>query len=496
MFFAHTSYGYLGKIDAKGAAKRRRLYAHHSSKSRISVALLQCKFLASRVESQLLGNLRFTVPFKKSSYWQLWQLAWPLILSNLCVPLAGLIDTALLGHLDSNHYLSAAAIAASLCTLVLASFNFLRMASTGLSAQALSQSPDAASRFLLQGLIIALLLGLSIAALSPIISQLGLSIMGIKAPLLALAQQYAGIRLLAAPAVFMNFVFIGFVIGQQHSKPALLILLVSTSVNIIADVYFIYCLGLNSQGAAWASVLGDYSGLACAFIICRRYLSWPCLHVFSGFRRYLSINSDLFIRSLCLLGTFSAFNALSENLGPHTVAANAILLQLILLQSYILDGLANATEAKIGQFYLQKTPLQRFLNSSFLLSLAAAVILLLAFSAAYPLLPAIFTNQALVITQVNKNLWFVLLMPIIAFPAYWLDGVAVGLAASKAMRNASLAASLLVFVPFVLVLMHFWPSNMSLWLCFVAFTMSRWLFLALFLQHSAFTFMPRPVLSA
>ena len=420
-----------------------------------------------------------------SLYRQLLLLAWPLILSNLCVPLLGLIDTALLGNLTSPIYLSATAIGASLTMLIVSSFNFLRMTSTGLSAQAFGEANTLknerqSSIDLQQGLLLALFIGISIAVLHQPLSQLGLMLMSIGSEHRALAQQYTEIRLLAAPASLMNFVLIGFAIGRQKSHLALIILLVNCSINVIADYLFIIEYQLNSQGAAIASVIAEYSALFLALNLCWRQFPFLRAQGFTAkrqsFQRQWQLNSPLLIRSLFLLGVFASFMALSENLGSHVVACNAVLMQLVLLQSYALDGLANATESKVGEALGMKNhaALVNVLKASALISGACALLLTTSLWLSHQWIAPLFTRNRSVAALINEHLVWVVIMPLIAVWAYWLDGIAVGLTQAKPMRNSIVFTSICIYAPSYYIATDIFDlSNHGLWLAFILFSGAR-----------------------
>src|SRR5690554_1337578 len=204
---------------------------------------------------------------------RLWQLAWPLMLTNMSVPLLGAVDTAILGHLASAEYLAAATLGASLVTLMLWSFGFLRMGTTSLVARAAGRQDVDQSRLILaQSALLALLLGLAVALLGRLALPLALGWIGASPDVSALAHSYASIRFLSAPAVLLTYALVGWFIGQQDTRRPLIILVTTNLLNIALDVVFILGLGLNSDGAALASVLAEYSGLALGIWLLRARL--------------------------------------------------------------------------------------------------------------------------------------------------------------------------------------------------------------------------------
>ncbi|CAA0081095.1 DNA damage-inducible protein F [BD1-7 clade bacterium] len=419
-------------------------------------------------------------------YARIWALSWPLILSNLSVPLLGMVDTAMLGHLESPVYLGAVALGASFVSLFLASTNFLRMSTTGLSAQAFGRHDQtAALNVFRQSTLLALLIGAALALFSPLLAKLGLTLMldtAAASTLSTYAQSYIGIRLWGAPATLMNFVIVGWAVGQQNSKLALISLTTTALLNIAFDGVFILALGMHSEGAAIATALAEYAslGISCIYLYVR-YPWWRNVWRPQATSQKLSallrLNGDFFIRSLCLLGVFAFFNRASAGLGETALAANAILLQIVLLQSYALDGFANATEALIGAAAGKKHPHYRpVLKATAIASVIAAVVLMLLLGISSPLLASLFTHHATVIDAVNYLLPAMIVLPLIAVWAYWLDGVAIGFTASRAMRNSSLICSFVVFLPIWWSTQAF--GNNGLWASFFAFTLARGVVLA------------------
>ena len=422
-------------------------------------------------------------------YIRILSITWPLVLSNLATPLLGIADSAMLGHLDSPNFLAAAALAASLITLIYASLNFLRMSTTGLSAQAFgSEEISEQSSSLKNSALLALLLASVLLLLSPWLVQLGLYFMlpSEQHALYKLSYEYGQIRLFSAPATLLNYVLVGWAIGQQNTRLALLSLTSTSMLNILLDYIFIMHWGWETAGAAWASVIAEYCSLCiCCIYLLNRYpkICAQLLHKHSAAFNYaqlFSLNRDLFIRSSCLLLVFAFFNSQGAQLGETVLAANAILLQLVMLQSYALDGFANATEALVGQnsrlaSHKKHDKLKAIYTATATCSLITALALVTAFYIGKPWLALIFTDQVELINLVNTYSHWVIFLPLFSVWAYWLDGVAVGLTAGQAMRNSMLIATVCIFLP----LWYFSQelANTGLWLSFFVFSAARGLLL-------------------
>lgn len=416
---------------------------------------------------------------------RIWQLAWPMMLSNLSIPLLGAVDTAILGRLPSPAYLGAVALGGAILSLLFWSFGFLRMGTTSLTARHHGGGDDSACRAILgQSAVMALALAALLLLSGPWLAPLAVSWMGGSPEVATLAQSYTQIRLLSAPASLLNFALIGWFIGRQDTRRPLAILATTNLLNIALDALLILGLGLGSDGAAWASVLSEYAGLAVglglAWPMLKRMqgrMDWPALGHLASYRPLLQVNRHLFVRTLCLLLVFAFFSAQGARLGDPVLAANAILLQFLMLTSYALDGFAHAAEAlsgraigarRLDQFY-------RIVRDTALWALGTALGISVLFALGAPWWPSLFTRIPEVLSLVNTYYWWVCVLPLIAVWGYWLDGLFLGSGQTRAMQYTVLASALLVFLPLWWL---FTPlGNHGLWLAFTAFNGARGLLL-------------------
>src|SRR5918994_2234311 len=244
-----------------------------------------------------------------------WRLAWPLILSNLTVPLLGIVDTAVVGHLPEPHHLGAVAIGALTLNVLYFVFGFLRMGTTGLTAQAFGRADADELR---AGLVRSLLLGAIIAvvliAAGPLIIRISFVLFEPTARVGAEFTSYVGIRLLGAPAGLANLVLLGWLLGLQNARGPMALLIVTNAVNIALDLIFVLGFGWAVRGVAAATVCAEYGGLALGLWLARRQLrglsgawSWPALLDWTAFRRLLRVNRDIFLRSCSLQAAFLTF---------------------------------------------------------------------------------------------------------------------------------------------------------------------------------------------
>lgn len=416
----------------------------------------------------------------------IWRLAWPLILSNISVPLLGTVDTAILGHLDSAVYLGAVAVGSSILTFLFWAFGFLRMGTTSLVARAYGRDDLSASvLLLLQSCVLACALALLLLLLQPILFSTALVLISASDEVAQLAQSYCSIRIYSAPATLMNFALIGWFIGQQNTKAPLVIVVSQNLLNILLDVLFILVMGMNSDGAALATVIAEYFGLALGItlvlISIRRQQPQVQLHKLcqpSSYYELFQVNRHLFVRTASLLFTFAFFTAQGARQSDSVLAANAILFQLLLLTSYGLDGFAHAAEALIGKAIGGRD------SRSFIAACKGttvwALITALGFTVFFIVMQntllSLFTDIEDISAIAQSHYIWIIALPLIGVWSYQLDGIFIGAGKTSAMQNAMLLSVFTVFLPFWWLFQDF--GNAGLWLAFSCFMFSRGVFLA------------------
>ncbi|WP_417422320.1 MATE family efflux transporter [Halomonas sp.] len=411
---------------------------------------------------------------------RIWAIAWPIILSNITVPLLGLVDTAVVGHLPDSRYLAAVTLGATLFSFLYWGFGFLRMGTTGLVAQAMGRESDSDVRHLLgQSLIIAGVIGVLLILFSTPLVSLGLKLLDGSDAATPLAREYAQIRLWSAPAVLANYAILGWFLGQQNSRVTLMILLLTNSINIVLDIWFVVGLGMTSNGVAWASVIADYSALAFGgYLVLRQlktlegHFSRARLLALSAYKALFNINANLFVRTLGLLFVMAFFTAQGARQGDTVLAANAVLLQFIMLTSYALDGFAHAAESLVGRAYGRRDwqELASIVRQVALFSFwtAGGASLLFAFGGNH--LVALLTGLEEVRATAAVYLPWMVAMPLIAVWSYLLDGIFIGTSAVREMRNS-------IFIGILFYLPAWWLTqglgNHGLWLAFTLFITVR-----------------------
>ena len=403
------------------------------------------------------------------------------MLANLSVPLLGLVDAAILGHLSSARYLAAVALGGTVLSFLYWGFGFLRMGCTGLAAQAFGSDDHKQSRLIVgQSMILGLLIGLALLLLSPLLIPLAINLLEPPETTEKLALTYTQIRIFSAPAVLINYAIIGWLIGQQQTRWPLIITVFTNGLNILLDVIFIIGLGLNSEGAAWATLIAEISGCLLALWILYRQLQqqegqWQlaALGHWRHYRRLLAVNRHLFVRSILLLGSFAFFTAQGAAQGETTLAANSLLIQLVLLTSFGLDGIAHATEALTGDAIGQGQ--QSYFYAICKACCQWSLLIAAGFSVGFWLLQqpltSLLTDLPAVIDSINNSYIWVIVLPLIAVWSYFLDGVFIGATRTYAMQLTMLIAAVGIYLPSWYLTQHW--GNQGLWFAFTLFNAAR-----------------------
>jgi len=422
---------------------------------------------------------------------KIWGIAWPAILSNISVPILGLVDAAILGHLGDARYLGAVALGAAILSFLYWGFSFLRMGTTGLVARATGAGNHGSAFLVLaQSLVLALVLAIAVMVLHPLWLGLGFQLMDPRPQLLPLAQSYASIRIASAPAVLTTYAIIGWFIGRQNTRWPMVIMVTTNVANIALDFLFIVGLGLNSDGAAMATVIAEYLGLVLALALVWKQApraAWPQarrqLGDWSAYQALLKSNRHLFLRTVCLLASFAFFTAMGDKFGPDTLAANAFLIQLLMLAAFALDGFAFAAEGLAGSA-LGGGDLSAFRAAVRRCSLwcyGAAGLMSLAFLLLHPLLFLALTDLQAVRELLFAHVPWLIALPLLAAPSYLLDGVFIGSAETRPMMITMLASAGLVYLPVWFITQPL--GNHGLWLAFCAFNATRGITLGLWYLH-------------
>jgi len=417
---------------------------------------------------------------------RVWALAAPMILSNISVPLVALVDSTVIGHLPHAHQLGAVAVGASLYTFLAWAMGFLRMGSTGFAAQAAGRNDGAALRqVLLQGLLLALGLAIVLGAVGVPLSGVALHWMQPSAELDQMTRAFFHTRLFGLPAALATYALVGWFLGTQNARAPLAILLTTNLVNIALNLWFVIGLDWGVVGSARASVIAEWTGallgLALTQPALRAYpgqIAWAALKRWHNWRPLLAVNRDIFIRSLALQSVFFLITVQGARLGDATVAANALLLNGLLLTAHALDGLAHAVEALCGHAIGARN--RDALRRSMVVACGWSLLASVAFAVAFLFGGHLFVNLQTDIPSVRDTAYaylpYLAALPLIAVGSYLLDGLFIGATRAREMRNGMLLTVVLL-LPFAWALREF--GNHGLWITFLLFMVLRSLTLGL-----------------
>ncbi|MEA5534865.1 guanitoxin biosynthesis MATE family efflux transporter GntT [Crocosphaera sp. XPORK-15E] len=409
------------------------------------------------------------------------------ILSNLMVPLSGLLSVTFLGHLGEIHHLAGVTLATILFNYLYRSLGFLRTSTTGITAHGVgAKNDEEVLLVLLRNGLLALILGLIILALQYPLGWLGFTLISAAPAVKASAHAYYDLRILGAPAVLLNFVIIGWFLGKEQSSKVLLLSLIGNGANVILDYLLIIRWGWESGGAGLATSISQIIMCIFGLILVALEVNWTELKQVSKLLNFekaqdnLMLNRDLFIRTLVLLSAFSLFTSVSSAMGTLVLAENAVLLQVFSLAVYLVDGLAFATESLAGNFKGQGThhqliPLLKLAGIiSFFVGLGAASVFVLFPETLFGLL----TNHQEILPDLSA--YVVWLLPVLGFGsiAFILDGYFIGLAEGVMLRNTALGSTFFGFVPMAMIAWRCHDSNL-LWLALSSFMATRAILLGL-----------------
>ena len=409
------------------------------------------------------------------------RIALPSIVSNITVPLLGLVDVAITGHLGAGVYLGAIAVGGMLFNVIYWMFSFLRMGTSGLTAQAYGrQNPHDIMDQLARGTVVAIAISLTLLLLQAPISQTALRLINPSEEVRALAALYFRICIWGAPAALLLFVFSGWYVGMQNSRLPMWIAIVQNVCNILLSVFFVYFLKMGLTGVALGTVLAQYAGLITAAALwCHHYrrllphLSRHSVLDIQAMLAFFKLNKDLFLRTLCLIAIHFYFIAAGSSLGDTALAVNTMLMQLFTLYSYIMDGFACAGEAIVGRAVgAGDAALHRRTVGRLFLWGALMVVL---FTGLYalggtPFLSLLSNDRNIVLAAEVYQPW-TLLIPLCSVATFIWDGIFIGETDTRGMLIAT-ATGMATFFG-----LYWWwgplYGNHGLWAAFLSYLFVR-----------------------
>ncbi|WNC72045.1 MATE family efflux transporter [Thalassotalea psychrophila] len=417
----------------------------------------------------------------------LFALAIPMILSNITVPLLGLVDTGVIGHLPEAYFLGATAVGAMIITFITWFCGFLRMSTSGLAAQAYgSEDRQQILLVLSRGLVVAFIIGLLMIVLQTPYINASLWLSGGSEQVQFYARQYTEIRIWGFPAALANLVILGWLLGLHKAKFAMWLLIVTNVVNLSLDLLFV--LGFNWQimGIAVATLIAEYSSLILGLYFVAKTLNVHHKDLIKtlaktkntlfnkvSFSPYLKLNRDIVIRTLCLEICFVFITFQGARLGDTVVAANAILLNFLLLISFGLDGIAYGAEARVGRAKGAKdsSALSLAVNTALKYNFMFAIIYSLFFYLFGLEFIKLLSDIPEVVAYASEFLPWIVALPVLACWCYLYDGVYIGLTEAAVMRNSMLVSTFAFFFPCWFILQGY--GNHGIWAAFCLFMMAR-----------------------
>ncbi len=403
---------------------------------------------------------------------RIWKIALPIMLSNLGLPIVGAVDTAMAGHLPGPEYLGGVGVAALVFGFAFWTFGFLRLSTTGYTAQALGRGDrEALKAVVIRAAVLAGAIALPLLLLQGPILALSLAMIEASPAVSLQAALYFDIRIWAAPAVMGNYVVLGALIGLQRTGWALAVQAAVAVVNVALDLLFVLGFGWQVPGLAAATLAAEYLGLAVGTAVLLAVTpggprAWPLAAAvrLAAYRPLLALNRDLLIRTLVLSLGFAVFTSLSARLGDVTLAANEVLMMFLTFAAFALDGFANACEAIVGEACgrRDRAALRRAVGVSTLWAGVTAAAASLVFALCGHAVIDLMTDIEAVRRVARDYLPYAALMPLVGVWSFQLDGVFIGATRGRDLRNAMLAA-VAIFLPAILLLWHL-MGNHGLWL--------------------------------
>ena len=408
-------------------------------------------------------------------------LAIPSIVSNITVPLLGLVDVTIVGHLGATAYIGAIAVGGLLFNILYWNFGFLRMGTSGLTSQAYGRKDkDAEMRILVQAVSVGLFSALAMLILQYPIERLAFRLLDTSAEVEQYAVTYFRICIWGAPAVLAQYGFTGWFIGMQNSRYPMYIAIVMNVINIVCSSCFVFLFGMKVEGVALGTVVAQYSGVMMALgLWFYNYKELRGRMTFKGslrliaMRRFFTVNRDIFLRTLCLIGVTTFFTSTGARQGDVILAVNTLLMQLFTLFSYIMDGFAYAGEALSGRYVgaCNLVQLKRAVRALFGWGVGLSLVFTLLYGIGGENFLGLLTNDKIVIETAGHYFYWVLAIPLAGFAAFLWDGILIGATATRFMLWSMLVASGSFFV--IYYCFSGATNNHMLWLAFLVYLALR-----------------------
>ena len=410
---------------------------------------------------------------------QILQIALPSIVSNITVPLLGMIDVAIVGHMGSPVYIGAVAVGSMIFNLVYWLFGFLRMGSSGMTSQALGRRDlTEVTRILVRSVVIALGIALLLVVLQMPMKWAAFALIGPTEDVAPFASTYFNIVIWGAPASLALFSLMGWFIGMQNTRFPMFISIMQNVVNILASLTLVYGFGMKIEGVALGTVIAQYAGFIVAIALLLKYYGrlFPYYRgerLFKDISAFFHVNSDIFLRTLCLVTVNLYFTSAGARSGAVILSVNTVMMQLYLFFSYFMDGFAYAGEALGGRTYGAKNRVafSETLRRLWMWMLIVTTVYTLLYIIGGRWIFSILTDEPQVIAVSDEYLWWTWLVPAAGSVAFIWDGIFIGITATRGMLVSSFVSALCFFGLYLLT--EPLLGNHGLWLAMIVYLAMR-----------------------
>ncbi|MDE5970922.1 MAG: MATE family efflux transporter [Muribaculaceae bacterium] len=423
---------------------------------------------------------------KKSINRQILALAVPSIIANITTPLLALVDTAIVGHMGSAMFIAAIALGGSVFNMIYWLFNFLRMGTSGITAQEFGRGADGyTSETLTRSLLIALTVGITLIILRHPIISVAINFMDPDPATADIARTYCYILIFGAPALLASYSFTGWFIGMQNSKATMWISLLINVTNIGASLLLVYWLNFGIKGVAFGTLTAQWTGAIAAFLMARlngyRFKQQGGQPIFDRkkIEQFFSINFHIFLRTICLIAVTVWFTRTGARQGTLMLSVNALLMQFFVIFSYFMDGFAFAGEALTGKSIGagDKSLMKLTVKHLFGFGVGLSILFSLLYTVGGDLVLNILSNEQYVLQATSDFRWWVVTVPLAGFSAFIWDGIYIGATQTKWMLTAVFSAMVVFFT--ILAIAYPTMGNHGLWLAFISYLIIRGLVLTL-----------------
>ncbi len=412
---------------------------------------------------------------------QILHIALPAIVSNITVPLLGLVDVAIVGHLGSEAYIGAIAVGGMIFNVMYWLFGFLRMGTSGMTSQALGRrNLTDVVRLLVRSLGMSMAIALCLVLLQYPIRLLAFNIMQPTDNVRQYAEQYFNLLIWGAPAMLGLYSFTGWFIGMQNSRLPMLVAIAQNVVNIAASLFFVYVCGLKVEGVALGTLVAQYSGFFMAIVmwfVCygkiRKHYKREGVFALWQMKYFLKVNRDIFFRTLCLICVMLFFTSAGSWQGETILAVNTLLMQFYMIFSYFMDGFAYAGEAISGRCYgaNNQKGLHTVVKNLFVWGAVMTVFFTLLYLLGGEWFLSLLTDEKTVVAAAGEYSLWVLLMPLAGVAAFIWDGIFIGCTKTRGMLQSMFLSSAIFFIIYFAFRQYI--GNHALWLAFLSYMLTR-----------------------